>query len=72
MRQRLRERERSNAKGGARDRAPKDPADTPIERFRSLARRFVRVPKRELQEKEETHRTKRLGGTVPDESGGGC
>jgi hypothetical protein len=50
MNQRLRKRERSNAKDAASEHADKRSAQTPMERFRSLARRLVNIPRDEFEE----------------------
>jgi hypothetical protein len=49
MRQRLRERETSDAKGAASGGDKAAPL-TPMGRFKSLARRLVKVPREELDE----------------------
>ena len=49
MRQ-LRERERSDAKDAGSGRDSKSQQRTPMERFKSLARRLVNVPRVELDE----------------------
>ena len=70
MRQRLRERERSGAKGAASDRVPEQKTKTPMERFRSMARRLVNVPRAELDEqrrKESARPAKRRKARADDE-----
>jgi hypothetical protein len=49
MKHRLRERERSDAKGGGNGHTRKSEALSPMERFKSLARRLISVPREELE-----------------------
>ncbi len=58
MKQRLRERETSDAKGAA-SAADKIPPQTPMDRFRSLARKLVRVPRAEIEEERRRHGERR-------------
>jgi hypothetical protein len=66
MTQRLRERERSNAKVAEDDRDDRRSDQSPMGRFKTLARRLVNVPRRELV--EQRRKSKDTGTDKKDPS----
>lgn len=56
MKQRIRERERSDAKDAVKDPDPKPLEKTPMEKFKSLAKRLIHVPRHEMDQKRQSRK----------------